>query len=106
MNARSLMTFFTYMLRQKVIPFWKELFITFHTETHYISRVTDPYIKDIPVYCYNSNMWTSLLCSVQPYKIGPLICFIRPRGQVSEPNLLHFDKKNGLTYLLFSYLLM
>ena len=29
MNASSFITFFTYMLRQNVIPFWKELFVVF-----------------------------------------------------------------------------
>ena len=29
MNASSFITFFTYMLRQNVIPFWKELFVAF-----------------------------------------------------------------------------
>ena len=29
MNASSFITFFTYMLRQNVIHFWKELFFTF-----------------------------------------------------------------------------
>ena len=29
MNASSFITFFTYMLQQNVIPFWKELFIAF-----------------------------------------------------------------------------
>ena len=29
MNASSFITFFTYMLRQNVIPFLKELFVTF-----------------------------------------------------------------------------
>ena len=43
------------MLRQNVIPFWKELFVAFKMaqtqgNTHYISRVTNPYIKTIPVY--------------------------------------------------------
>ena len=28
-NASSFMTFFTYVLRQNVIPFWKELFVAF-----------------------------------------------------------------------------
>ena len=27
MNASSFITFFSYMLRQNVIPFWKELFV-------------------------------------------------------------------------------
>ena len=41
MNASSFITFFTYMLRQNVIPFWKELFLnlsngTKHKETHTI----------------------------------------------------------------------
>ena len=54
MNASSFITFFTYMLRQNIIPFWKELFVAFKLaptikNTHYISRVTDPYIKSIPV---------------------------------------------------------
>ena len=30
MNASSFITFFTYMLRQNVIPFWKVLFIAFN----------------------------------------------------------------------------
>ena len=55
MNASSSITFFTYMLRQNVIPFWKELFVAFKKtpnikNIHYISRVTDAYIKAIPVY--------------------------------------------------------
>ena len=29
MNASSFVTFFTYMLRQNVIPFWKEIFAAF-----------------------------------------------------------------------------
>ena len=29
MNASSFITFFTYMLRQNVVPFWKELFVAF-----------------------------------------------------------------------------
>ena len=29
MNASSFITFFTYMQRQNVIPFWKELFVAF-----------------------------------------------------------------------------
>ena len=29
MNASSFITFFTYMLRQNVLPFWKELFVAF-----------------------------------------------------------------------------
>ena len=29
MNASSFITFFTYMLRQNVIPFWKALFVAF-----------------------------------------------------------------------------
>ena len=29
MNASSFITFFTYMLRHNVIPFWKELFVVF-----------------------------------------------------------------------------
>ena len=53
MNASSFITFFTYMLRQNVIPFWKELFVAFKMapnikNTHYISRVINPYIKAIP----------------------------------------------------------
>ena len=43
------------MLRQNAIPFWKERFVAFKMapnirNTHYISRVTDRYIKAIPVY--------------------------------------------------------
>ena len=43
------------MLRQNVIPFWKELFVAFKMALNikknpYISRVTDAYIKAIPVY--------------------------------------------------------
>ena len=29
MNASGFITYFTYMLRQNVIPFWKELFVAF-----------------------------------------------------------------------------
>ena len=37
MNATSLITFFTYMLRPKnVTCFWKELFVAKHKETHNI----------------------------------------------------------------------
>ena len=55
MNASSFITFFTYLLGQNVIPFWKELFLAFQMapnkrNTHYFSRVTDPYIKAALVY--------------------------------------------------------
>ena len=55
MNASSFITFFTCMLQQIGIPFWKELFVAFKmapniNNNHFISRVTDPYIKAIPVY--------------------------------------------------------
>ena len=55
MNASSCITFFTYMLRQNVVPFWKELFVAFkmapNIKKHSLfSRVTDPYIKAAPVY--------------------------------------------------------
>ena len=54
MNASSFITFFTYMLRQNVTPFWKGLFVDFKIapdiKKHYISRVTDAYIKSIFVY--------------------------------------------------------
>ena len=55
MNASSFITVFTYMLRQNVIPFWKEIFVAFKMalnikNTHYMSRVTGAYIKAIPVY--------------------------------------------------------
>ena len=55
MNASSLKAFFTYMLRQNVIPFWKELFVAFkmtpNIKKHSLFfRVTDPYIKAAPVY--------------------------------------------------------
>ena len=33
MNASSFITFFTYMLRQNVIPFWKELYVAFKKMT-------------------------------------------------------------------------
>ena len=43
------------MQRQNAIIFWKELFVAFKMAsnikiTHYISRVTDAYIKAISVY--------------------------------------------------------
>ena len=55
MNASSFITFFTYMLRQNVIPFWKELFVAFKVapnikKNSLYSRVTYSYIKAIPVY--------------------------------------------------------
>ena len=54
MNASSFVTLFTYMLRQNDIPFWKELFVAFkmaptYRNTHFIPRVTDPYIEAIPL---------------------------------------------------------
>ena len=51
MNASSFITFFTYMLRQNGIPFWKELFVAFKMvpkikkHTLYFCRVTYPYIR-------------------------------------------------------------
>ena len=44
------------MLRQNGIPFWKELFVAYTMapnikRTHYMSQVTDAYIKATPVYC-------------------------------------------------------
>ena len=34
MNDSSFITFFTYMQRQNVIPFWKELFVAFMLSSH------------------------------------------------------------------------
>ena len=52
--ASSFITFFTYVLLQIVIPFYKELFVVVKTapniNTHCIFRVTDAYIKAIRVY--------------------------------------------------------
>ena len=45
---------------------------------------------------YNSNMWTSSLCSVQPYQTGPWICVIRRRDQVSEAEPAAFWSNNWL----------
>ena len=51
-------------------------------------------------------MWTGSLCSVQPYQTGRWICVIRPRDQVSEPELLHFDHITGLkTLSIYLFLL-
>ena len=55
MNASSFITFFTYMLRQNVIPLWKELFVSFKMapiikeDSLYLSSYR-PYIKAIHVY--------------------------------------------------------
>ena len=52
MNASSFITFLTFMLRQNVIPSWKEIFVAFKMtlnikkHTLYVSS----YIKTIPVY--------------------------------------------------------
>ena len=56
MNASSFITFVTYMLRQIVIPFWKELFVAFkmapNIKIHslYSSSYRHLYIKVIPLY--------------------------------------------------------
>ena len=55
MNASSFITFVTYMIQQNVIHFGKSYLspLKWHQtqrNTHYIYRVTDPYIKAIPVY--------------------------------------------------------
>ena len=55
MNASRLITFVTYMLQQNVIPFWQNYLspLKWHQtyrNTNYIPRVTDPYIKAIPLY--------------------------------------------------------
>ena len=44
-------------------------------------------------------MWTSSSCSVQPYQTGSWIFVIRPRDQVKNLNLLHFDQITGLKSL-------
>ena len=51
MNESSSITFFTDMLRQNVMNYlsplkWHQIL----RNPHYIARVTDPYIKAIPVY--------------------------------------------------------
>ena len=55
MNASSFITFFTYMLRQNVIPFWKELFVAFkmapNIKTHSLYFSSYRSLKKvIPVY--------------------------------------------------------
>ena len=40
MNASSIITLFTYMVRQNVIPFWKELFVAFKKDTKYKETLT------------------------------------------------------------------
>ena len=55
MDASSFITFFTYMLRQNVITFWKELFVFFkmapNIKKHSLYFFSNgPYIKGIPVH--------------------------------------------------------
>ena len=52
MNASSFITFFTYVLRQNAIPFWKEIFVAFkmapNIKTHslYLSSYRSLYNGD------------------------------------------------------------
>ena len=56
MNASGFITFFTYMLRQNIIPFWKELFVAFKMA---------PNIKKQSLYfsSYRSLYKTEVFCS-------------------------------------------
>ena len=51
-------------------------------------------------------MWTSSSCSVQQYQTGSWIFVIRPRDQVSDLNLLHFDQITGLKSLSIYFFLL
>ena len=97
MNASSFITFFPYMLRQNVIPFRKELFVAFKMapnikNTHYISRVTDAYIKVIPVYWSFSeaNCHTSFGTCVD--KVSYLFKLETKWHQILETTLRYNDK--------------
>ena len=66
MNASSFINFFTYMLRQNVIPFWKELFVAFkmapNTKKHslYLSSY-NPLYKGHS--CILKFFWSKLQCT-------------------------------------------
>ena len=55
MNASSFITFFTYMLRQNVIPFWKELFLAFQMAPN-IKKHTLFFSSYIPLYKGRSSI--------------------------------------------------
>ena len=54
MNASSFITFFTYLLRQNVIPFWKELFVAFKMVPN-ITKHSLYFSSYIPLYMYKGH---------------------------------------------------
>ena len=66
MNASSFITFFAYMLRQIVIPFWKELFVAFKTAPNIMKHSL--YVSSYrPLYKGHSYIlkffWSKLHCT-------------------------------------------
>ena len=55
MNASSFITFFTYMLRQNAIPFWKELFLAFQMAPN-IKKHTQFFSSYRPLYKGRSSI--------------------------------------------------
>ena len=97
MNASSSITFFTYMLRQNVIPFCKELFVAFKVapnkeKTHYISRVTNAYMKAIPVYCRFSEANCHSHFGTRANIVSYLCKFETKWHQILDASLRYIDK--------------
>ena len=97
MNASSFITFFIYMLRQNVIPFWKELFVAFkmtpHTKKHslYFSSYRPLYKGHS---CILKFFWSKLLCtSGTRADIVPYLCkFLTKRHQFLDASLSNHPK--------------
>ena len=66
MNASSFITFFTYMLRQNVIPIWKELFVTVKMAPN-IKKHSLYFSSYRPLYkrhsCILKFFWNKLKCT-------------------------------------------
>ena len=66
MNASSFITFFTYMLRQNVIPFWKELVVAFKMAPN-IKKHSLYFSSYRPLYkwhyCILKFFWSKLQCT-------------------------------------------
>ena len=66
MNASSFITFFTYMLRQNGLPFWKELFVAF-TMGHSTKKHSLCFSSYRPIYKGHSYIlkffWSKFLCT-------------------------------------------
>ena len=99
MNASSFITFFTYMLRQNCIPFWKELFITFKMAPNikkHLPSALDKLLGQLGIYA----TWLSSLAYLQ--KQLRIFIFFTPRFFFCDFTFSYCMKQSGMCLHIYS----